>query len=352
LRVKAGVLYGDRDIRMGELPDPICSPDEILIESAYAGLCGTDLHIYRGEMRGRVRHPAVLGHEFGGTVVEVGTAVRGVRTGDRVAVDPIVPCYACVACLTGRPNTCGSLKLLGIDLAGGLGRYVAASASRAHLLPESVPFKHAPMVEVYGLAHHILSRGRVQPGETVALLGAGKLGLAVLDVLRHAVGPAVTLVTDVQPVRLAMAARLGADRVLDVRAEDPVEAALALTNGLGVDCVIEAIGHFHEVPGRQAPLADAVRMVRPAGRIVTAGLGEQLSPVHFKTLVLKEAEIIASRTSLGEMSRAMSLLARGSLHPDLLITDQVSLREITAAFAQLDREAAETIKLVVDVRDA
>jgi L-gulonate 5-dehydrogenase len=349
--VKAGVLYGDRDIRVGELPDPACRPDEILIESAYVGLCGTDLHIYRGEMRGRVRPPAVLGHEFGGTVVEVGTTVRGLKAGDRVAVDPIVPCQACVACLTGRPNTCASLKLLGIDLGGGLGRYVAAAASRVHVLPESVPFRYAPMVEVYGLAHHILSRGRLQPGETVALLGAGKLGLAVLDVLRHAVGPAVTLVTDVQPVRLAMAAKLGAERVLDVRTEDPVEAALALTNGVGMDCVIEAIGHFHEVPGRQAPLADAVRMVRPAGRIVTAGLGEQLSPVHFKTLVLKEAEIIASRTSLGEMSRALTLLANGILHPDLLITDEVPLGDITAAFAKLDREAAETIKLVVDVRD-
>jgi alcohol dehydrogenase len=205
------------------------------------------------------------------------------------------------------------------------------------------------MVEVYGLAHHVLSRGRVQPGETVALLGAGKLGLAVLDVLRHAVGPAATLVTDVQPVRLAIAAKLGADRVIDVNAEDPVEAALALTGGAGVDCVIEAIGHFHEIPGRQAPLADAVRMVRPAGRIVTAGLGEQLSPVHFKTLVLKEAEIIASRTSLGEMARAAQLLAKGVLHPHLLITDEVPLREIGDAFAKIDREAADTIKVVVDV---
>jgi L-gulonate 5-dehydrogenase len=349
--VKAGVLYADRDIRVGEMDEPACGPDEVLIESAYVGLCGSDVHIYRGELRGRVRHPAVLGHEFGGTVVRVGSEVRGLSAGDRVAVDPIVPCHACVACLTGRPNACRSLKLLGVDLAGGLGRYVAASAGRVLRLPDSVAFKHAPMVEVYGLAHHILGRGRVQPGESVAILGAGKLGLAVLDVLRHAIGPAVTLITDVQPVRLATAAKLGADCVVDIRADDPVERVLALTNGVGVDCVIEAVGHFHEVPGRQAPLAEAVRMVRSAGRIVTAGLGEQLSPVHFKTLVLKEAEIIASRTSLGEMSRALGLLAKGALHPDLLITDEVPLREITAAFAKIDREAPDTIKVIVDVRN-
>jgi threonine dehydrogenase-like Zn-dependent dehydrogenase len=352
LRVKAGVLFADRDIRVGEMPEPTCGPDEVLIESASVGLCGSDLHIYRGELRGRVRHPAVLGHELGGTVVEVGSAVRGIQAGDRVAVDPIVPCQGCVACLTGRPNACRTLKLLGVDLAGGLGRYVAASASRVHRLPDSVPFKHAPMVEVYGLAHHILSRGRVQPGESIALLGAGKLGLAVLDVLRQAIGPAVTLITDVQPVRLAVAKKLGADAAVDITKEDPVERALALTDGVGVDCVIEAVGHFHEVPGRQAPLAEAVRMVRSAGRIVTAGLGEQLSPVPFKTLVLKEAEIIASRTSLGEMSRALHLLGQGRLHPDLLITDEVPLREITAAFAKIDREAPDTIKVVVDVGSA
>ena len=348
--MKAGVLYADRDIRLGEMPEPSCAPHEVLVESAYVGLCGSDLHIYRGELSGRVRHPAILGHEFGGTVVAVGSGVRGLNAGDRVAVDPIVPCHACVACLTGRPNACRSLKLLGVDLAGGLGRYVAAAASRVLRLPESMPFKHAPLVEVYGLAHHILGRGRVQPGESVAILGAGKLGLTILDVLRHAVGPALTVVSDVLPVRLATAAKLGADHAVDVRTEDPVERVLAVTDGVGVDCVIEAVGHFHEIAGREAPLAQAVRMVRSAGRIVTAGLGEQLSPVHFKTLVLKEAEIIASRTSLGEMSRALQLLAQGALHPDLLITDEVPLRDITAAFATIDREAPDTIKVVVDVR--
>jgi threonine dehydrogenase-like Zn-dependent dehydrogenase len=135
----------------------------------------------------------------------------------------------------------------------------------------------------------------VQPGESVAILGAGKLGLSVLDVLCHSAGPALTIVTDMQPFRLETARRLGADHVVNATQGDPVEHVMEITNGVGVDCVIECVGHYHAVEGQEAPLAQAVKMIRNAGRIVALGLGEQLSAVHFKTLVIKEAQIIASR---------------------------------------------------------
>lgn len=135
----------------------------------------------------------------------------------------------------------------------------------------------------------------MQPGESVAILGAGKLGLSVLDVLCHSAGPALTIVTDMQPFRLETARRLGADHVVNATQGDPVEHVMEITNGVGVDCVIECVGHYHAVEGQEAPLAQAVKMIRNAGRIVALGLGEQLSAVHFKTLVIKEAQIIASR---------------------------------------------------------
>ncbi len=349
--MKAALLEGERRIRVDDVPDPRCGPDEVLVESAYAGICGTDVHVYRGEFKGRVAYPAILGHEFGGTVVEVGRNVGGLRVGERVTVDPILPCHGCAACLSGRINACRTLKLLGIDLAGGFGRYVAAPPSHVYRLPDSVPFKYAPMVEMYGLGHHVLQRGHVQPGETVAILGAGKLGLSVLDVLCHGASPALTLVSDIQPVRLATALKLGADHAIDATREDPVARALEISGGVGLDCVIEAVGHYHEIPGRQAPLAEAVRMVRAGGRIVTAGLGEQLSAVHFKTLVLKEAELIGTRVTLGEFPRAIRLLAKGLLHPELLVTHERPLREVTAAFAHVDREDPQTIKLVLNLAE-
>ncbi len=348
--MKAGILYDDRDIRLGEAPEPRIKPDEVLVESSHAGICGTDVHVYRGEFHNRVKFPAIQGHEFGGIIREVGKDVQGFHVGDRVVVDPIISCHNCPACLTGHINACRTLKLLGIDLDGGFGQYVAVPVSHALHLPDSVPMKYAPMVEMYGLGHHVLQRGQVQPGETVAILGAGKLGLSVLDVLCHSASPAMTIVTDLQPFRLETARKLGADYTLNIAQEDPVARVMEITQGVGVDCVIECVGHYHLFEGQEAPLAQAVKMIRSAGRIVTAGLGEQLSAVHFKTLVLKEAQIIASRVTLGEFPRAIRLLSKGLVHPELLVTEQVPLRDITAAFAKVDRDDPDTIKVVLDVQ--
>jgi L-gulonate 5-dehydrogenase len=350
--MKAGILYGARDIRVGQVPDPELGPGEVLIKSAFAGLCGTDLHIYRGEFAGRVTYPAIQGHEFGGVIEEVARDVRGFKRGDAVAVDPIVSCHGCVACLTGRINACRTLRLLGIDLLGGFAQYVAAPASHVFLLPEGMPLSQVPMVEVYGLGHHVLTRGLVQPGETVVVLGAGKLGLAVIDVLCHGASPSLAIAVDIDAFRLNVARRLGAEVTIDLHTEDPVERVLELTHGVGADCVIECVGHWHEVPGRAGPLEQAVRMIRSGGRIVTAGLGEDPTSVHFKSLVLKEAQIIASRVSLGEFPRAIRMLGKGLLHPELLITDRQPMREVGSAFQRLDAEDPQMIKMILDVQDA
>ncbi len=347
--MKAGILYSAKDIRVGEAPMPQIKPNEVLIESKAAGICGTDLHIYLGEFEARVSYPAIQGHEFGGVIVEVGSEVRGFIIGDRVAVDPVISCHGCTPCQTGHINACRSLTLLGIDLDGGYGQYVAAPASHIFPLPDSVPMNHVPMVEMYGLGHHILQRGQVQPGETVAILGAGKLGLSILDVLCHSVSPGVTIVTDLQPFRLETAQKLGADHLLNINEGDPVERILELTHGVGVDCVIEAVGHYHLPEGQEAPLAQAVKMIRSGGRVVTTGLGEQLTAVHFKTLVLKEAQIIASRVTCGEFPRAIQMMGRSILNPDLLITDVRPLDEITDAFAQVSSEDPCTIKVVLEI---
>jgi threonine dehydrogenase-like Zn-dependent dehydrogenase len=349
--MKAGILYNDGDVRLGDAPDPVIGPDEVLVATSYAGICGTDLHVYRGEFHGRVQFPAILGHEFGGIIQEIGKDVKEYKPGDRVVVDPIISCHSCPACLSGHLNACRTLRLLGIDLNGGFGQYVAVPANRLYPLPDSVPMMYAPMVEMYGLGHHILQRGRVQPGETVVILGAGRLGLSILDVLCHSAGAATTIVVDLQPFRLETARELGADHTVDITQEDPVERVLEITEGVGVDCVIEAVGHYHLVEGQESPLAQAVNMVRNGGRIVTAGLGDQLSAVHFKTLVLKEAHVIGSRVTLGEFPRAIRLLEKGLLHPELLVTDQLAMRDVSTAFEKVDQQDPRTIKVVLNVQN-
>jgi len=345
--MKAAILEGAREIHCAEAAAPELSSGQVLVRTAAAGICGTDLHIYRGEFGERVRFPAILGHEFGGEIVDVGASVEGWRVGDRVAADPIVSCHGCPPCREGHINACRTLKLLGVDMAGGYGEVVAVPKENLYRLPDSVPMHHAPMVEMYGLGHHILRRGRVDLGESVVIIGAGRLGLSVLDVLCHGSGAAEAMVVDIAPFRLATARKLGAQHCCDATKTDPVDFVLEQTDGVGADCVIECVGHYHELPDREAPLAQAVQMIRNGGRIVTAGLGEQPSSVHFKTLVLKEAEIIASRVTAGEFSRALYLMGKGLLHPELLITHQRPIEQVAEAFATIDTEAPEVIKIVL-----
>ena len=332
-------------------PEPQIGEDQVLVRSEYAGICGTDIHVYRGEFKTRVSYPAVLGHEFGGVIEETGRVVKDFKAGDRVVVDPILSCHRCPACLSGHINACRSLKLLGIDVDGGFGELVAVPSDRLFRLPENIPPAHVPMLELYAVGHHIIGRGRVEVGETVAILGAGRLGLSILDVLCHTAGASRVFVTDQHRFRLDLARRLGADEVIDISDTDPVPIILEKTDGVGVDCVIEAVGHYHCFPGQEPPVGQAVRIVRNGGRIVTAGLGEQLTAVHFKTLVIKEAELIASRVTLGEFPRAIRLMSKGLLHPQLLITGERPISRAAEAFAELDQEPPETIKVVLKVGD-
>ncbi len=345
--MKAAILYNDRDIRVGTASDPVLKGDEVLVASRYAGICGTDLHIYRGEFHNRVKYPAILGHEFGGIVVELGKGVKGLKVGDRVVVDPIISCMRCTACLTGHINACRTLKLLGVDLDGGFGECVAVPTDRILPLPEAISMEDAPMVELYSIGHHVLERGRVQPGETVVILGAGKVGLSVLDVLCHSAKPGMAVSVDREDFRLGVASRIGAEATINIQREDAIARVLELTAGEGADCVIETVGHYTVAEGQESPLGQAVRMVRNGGRIVTLGLGEQTSAVHFKTFVIKEAEMIASRVTRGEFPRAIRLLSKGLLHPELLITHCLPIRDVTKAFGQLDREDPETLKVVL-----
>jgi threonine dehydrogenase-like Zn-dependent dehydrogenase len=238
-----------------------------------------------------------------------------------------------------------------VEFNGGFGQYVAAPASHVFALPENFDMQYVSMVEMYGLACHVLGRGLVQPGESVAILGAGRLGLSVIDVLAHSGDANPIFAVDVQPFRLETAQKVGARHTINLHEADPVERVMELTGGMGVDCVIECVGHYHELPGRESPMSQAVKMIRSAGRVVTAGMGEQLSPVHFKTLVLKEAMIIASRVTLGEFPRTISLMSRGVLHPNLLVTHQMPLAQVASAFERVDLEAPDTIKVVLDIQN-
>jgi L-gulonate 5-dehydrogenase len=349
--MKAALTVKERTIEYCDTADPVLSgPGDVLLEVGYTGICGSDIHVYRGEFAGRVSFPAIQGHEFSGKVMETGPGVKGLQPGDRVCVDPIIHCGRCPACLSGSYNACRSLKLIGIDINGGFAQYVAAAEHQCFKVPDHVSDSHAALVELYSIGMHATTVSRIDPGDTVVVLGAGRVGLAVLENLLLTSAERVA-VADIDPAKLKIAEKLGAAAGFNCKEVDLVEAVGEWTGGLGADCVVECIGEADtDVAGGLAPLAQAVQIVRSAGRITTLGQGPHSYGVHWKTLVWKEATIRASRVSRGEFPRVIAAMASGRYHPDLLISGEYSLQDTGEAFALLDREPPATVKFLVKIR--
>jgi threonine dehydrogenase-like Zn-dependent dehydrogenase len=344
--MKAAVLKNDMQIVFEEVPTPDPEPEQVQIRVNWSSVCGTDLHIYMGEFKNRVKYPRILGHEFAGVVESVGTAVQHLKAGDRVTVDPIIWCNQCPACLNGQNNVCSNLKLLGIEYDGGFADYAIAGADKVFKIPDSVSMRDAALVELYSLGVHSARKAMIEPGDRVVILGAGRLGLAVLEVIKQTAASWVCAV-DVLDNRLEIARKMGADLTINATAEDPVEKILEQTGGLGVDRVIECVGTYAEMDNREGPVQQAVKMSRSGGRIVVMGLGPQLTPVFWKECVFKELQIVGSRVTLGDYPRALQLMELNKFHPELFVSEVFDLKHLDQAFHLLEGKPDQYLKVLV-----
>jgi threonine dehydrogenase-like Zn-dependent dehydrogenase len=344
--LRAAVVEEPGRIAVRDLPDPSPAAGEVLIRVVCASICGSDHHAYLGEFGERVRFPAVLGHEFCGRVEALGEGVSGFEPGDRVVVDPVVHCGGCRACLEGKISSCRNLKLLGIDLPGGFAELVLAPRHSVFPVPDELPDRLGPMVELTSIACHATARSGYAPGETVAVFGTGKLGLCVLALLARC-SPARLIAVDLDPFRLELAKSLGASDVINIRDADPVRSVLNLTGGQGVDLAFEAVGTYQQVPDRRPPVSSATESIRSGGRVLVLGQGSGEQPVAFKPLVWKEAEIITSRVSRGEFPRAIALVASGRMPAGELITHEMGIAEAPEAFRMLDERTSGTVKILL-----
>lgn len=344
----AAVLEARQHMVVCEVLDPLLLPGHVAIAPKAVGICGTDLHVYLGTMEHRVPYPAILGHELAGTVIEAAPDVYGFRPGDPVAVDNVLACGHCPRCAEGQLNVCEALKVVGIDCPGGLAQRIVVPARLVYPYPPSLPIHQGVMVELYSIAVHASRRTQVETGDVVVILGAGKVGLSLLDVLR--LSPARLLVSvDVDDSRLAVARELGADVTLNPICDSVLDEVKRLTSGRGADKVLEAVGHPHPVPGQPSPAELAFHLVRSAGQITMIGQGEQTDAVYWRDFVLKEATVTTSRLNLGDFPRAIALLEAGRLHPDKLITHRVPLADAPDAYADLAAHKPGVIKVVVEL---
>ncbi len=347
--MKAMRWHGVGDVRLDDVPEPRAASGEVVVEVAACGLCGSDLHEYlhgpvyipkTAHPLTGVVPPVTLGHEFAGRVAEVGPGVAGLRPGDRVAVNPCLTCGECRWCRTGRPNHCARLGTLGLSRDGALAPLVAVPAAGCHALPPEVGDEEGAVVEPLAVAVHAYRRARLAGGERVAVLGAGPIGLLVLQVAR-ARGAAWLAVIEPREERRRLARALGADVGIDPGAGDPARAVDELTGGERAEVVFECVG------GGPA-FATAVRTAGKAGRVVLVGLTPGTVSLSALQLLAHEKEILGSSAYVDEFPEAIGLLAERRVRVEPLVTGRVPLeRAVADGLEALLRREAGHVKILV-----
>jgi len=335
--MRAAVLRAPRALRVERVEPPVAGPGEALVRVTAAGICGTDYRIWTGERS--VRYPLTPGHEFVGEVVGVGAGVSGIRTGDRVAVEPNWGCGSCDLCRDGQGNVCLQRTAVGIDRDGGFAELVALPERACWPAPAGLDEDRLLLTEPLAVVVRAVGRAAPRAGETAAVVGAGTLGLLALQVLRSR-GCRV-LVVSRSDRRLSLARALGAEATVALGAGDAVAAARALSGRDGVDLVVETAGTAAAVEFTLG----AVGFVRPGGRVVLTGLPHEPARVEVFWLVRREIDVRGSMIYQGEFGEALALLARGAVDVTPLLTHRFPLEAIEDALEAHRRP--EAIKVAV-----
>lgn len=333
--MKAARLYGPRDMRIDDVPEPGApQAGEVLIRVGSVGVCGSDLHTYEDGRIGDtvVRDPLVLGHEFAGTVVAVGPdAIDGrgapLVVGQRVAVEPGLPCHHCDRCEHGHPNLCRHLGFMGLwPQDGALQERMIVPARNCFPMPDLLSMDEGALLEPLGVALHAIDLAKLRVAEPVVVLGCGPIGLMIMRLAKLA-GAGPIYAVDQFGWRLDAAREWGADEVIDMTAGDPIDAVHALTDGCGVPRVIEAAWAGDAV--RQA-----VEMADLGARVVLVGIpGDDSAYFKHSTARRKGLSLIMSRRMKHTYPRAIRLAESGAVTLDRLVTHRFPLEQANEAHA-------------------
>lgn len=332
--MKAVVVHGPGDIRHEDLPVRSPGPGEARMRMRAAGICSSDVPRALGDAA--YSYPIVLGHEMAGEVAELGKDVKGVRVGERVAVVPLIPCSRCEWCQRGRYSLCDDYNYLGSRTQGGYAEYITAPLQNLVRLPSEVGYEAGAMLEPTAVVLHGLGTAGIRPGDDVAVIGAGPLGLLAIQ-LAKILGAGSVFAVDLVEAKLEVAQSLGAQAHLGNGATEVVSEA---THGRGLDLVVETAGTAEAQ-------ASCVDLARKGGRILYLGVPERglkLSGSAMRRLVREELTIYGAWNSYSapfpgyEWQASLGYMAAGQLQIKPLITHRFTLKEAKEAFRMMDEE--------------
>ncbi|WP_340100467.1 2,3-butanediol dehydrogenase [Salinibaculum salinum] len=343
--MKAAKYYGKEDLRIEEVEEDDMGPNDVRIEVEACGICGTDLHEYAAGPIMIPETPVRFGHEFGGTIIEVGAEVSALEAGDNVSVNPIRPCNECTYCEQGLGNLCDRPVYIGFTSSvGGFAERIAVAAGAAHKMPDEVPVKYASLIEPLANGYYATTVGEVGAGDTAVVFGAGPIGQSIILCL-NAAGATVVLVEPLE-ARREIAADIGVDLMVDPTETDPVERINEFTDG-GGDVTFE-------VAGVEAAFEAALAVTKKRGTLTHVALAEEEYSILPNPLTMQEISLkgvwgypVAPQSGRSEhFERVLNMIASGKIDPDPLVTSRIGLDDIDQGFQALGEEKTD-VKILV-----
>lgn len=351
--MKALRFHGQKDIRLDEVEIVQCGKGQVKVKPAFVGICGSDLHEYLGGASiipttphpiTNEKVPLTLGHEFSGTIEEVGEDVHDIKVGCRVVVQPIIYDGTCNACKEGYINCCDNNGFVGLSgWGGGLSEHVVIPRKAVYEIPDSISMEVGALVEPLAVAWHAVKTSPFKKGDSVLILGGGPIGLAVIQTL-VAKGASKIIVSEVASRRKEFAKQFGAHHVLDPTKDDVVARVRELCGGSGADVAFDAAGV-------QAGLDQAIQAIRARGTLVNIAIWEKTATITPNRLVFRERRYMGVATyQEGDFQDVIDAIASGSLKPEPMITGKIQMDEVEEkGFKALVHDKANHIKILVEV---
>jgi len=336
--LRAAVLNGTEDLQVVDKPRPEPGEGEVLVRVEYCGICGSDLHAYKS---GLFPFGMTIGHEYAGSIEAVGPGAGKLTSGQKVTGTASIACRSCFSCLSGRDNICEAMNVVGVTREGAMAEYLVVPGESIVVIPDKTPIEFGALAEPYSVALHGIKMIGVSPGQSVAVLGAGAIGLCLLTELKRR-GLEKIFMVDVNEKRLVAAGEMGAYAMINPGAESLDKRIGELTSGDGADLVFECVG----VP---ETIREATNLVRQGGTLLVFGICEVPVDLFFLGLVTREIQL---RTSYGaaaeEFREAMEIIASDPSVLTPLIEKVVALDNLAdEGFAPLLKPGCSAIKILV-----
>jgi (R,R)-butanediol dehydrogenase / meso-butanediol dehydrogenase / diacetyl reductase len=339
--MRTASYIGNKRVTSGTAEPLAPAAGEVRIAVAFTGLCGTDLHIFHGNMDARVSQPLIFGHEMSGTIDAVGAGVDGWASGEAVTVMPLVWDGTCPACRAGNTHICQNLVFVGIDSPGSLQQFWNVPAELLVRLPAGLSLEHAALAEPVAVAVHDVRRSELAPRDKAVVIGGGPIGVLIATVARNA--GADVVVIEPEPRRRTQIADLGF-ATLDPIADDQVAWVNSWTNDAGADVVFE-------VSGAAAAVRGATALAKVRGTLVIVAIHPTPREIDLQRVFWRELRLLGARVyQRTDFETAVELLRDGVIPADALITNTVALDAVGAAFEDL--ESGKALKILVDVAGA